>query len=84
MDQMTFNPIKYGFEWTADGWYKWDSKAAHERAKKDRDAAARLAKADGRIVKKWSMGSQLISMGGIGSGHPHIEEVVTVYGINVY
>lgn len=25
MAQQTFNPIKYGFEWTTDGWYKFGS-----------------------------------------------------------
>jgi hypothetical protein len=81
--QMSFNPIDYGFEWTADGWYKWDSKAAHAAALRERNAEAKRYAAQGRTIRKWSNRNQLISRGGIGSGRPHIEEVVTVYGFNV-
>lgn len=48
------------------------------------EAAAKQAQAEGKQVRKFSEPNQLISMGGIGSGHPHIEEVVTCYGFNAY
>ena len=83
MNQQIFNPINFGFSWTADGWYQFDRKAATAAARRERDAAAKALKSQGRDVRKFSMANQLISRGGIGSGHPHIEEVVTVFGINV-
>lgn len=82
MDQRTFNPVNYFWTWTSD-WYEWDSAAAHKAAMKERNAeAAKLVKA-GKRVKKWSHAGSLMSRGGIGSGKPHIEVVVTVYGFNV-
>lgn len=84
MAQEHFNPANYTFEWTTDGWYKWDSDAAHKAARKDRDAQAKAAKADRKTVTKFSRSGQLISRGGIGSGRPHIEMFVTVYGFNAY
>ena len=81
--QQTFNPIDFGFRFTADGWYEFNRREASRTARRKRDAVAKeLAKA-GHAVTKFSLPSQLVSRGGIGSGHPHIEEVVTVYGINV-
>lgn len=68
--QGVFNPVHYGFEWTEDGWYKLDEVKAHADAKRDRDAAAAELRKQGRKVKKWTAGRQLISMGGIGSGRP--------------
>jgi len=82
MTQRTFNPINYGFEFTADGWYKFDRKDATAKARKARDTEARELKAEGYTVRKWSEPNQLITRGGIGSGHPQIEEVVTVFGLN--
>lgn len=80
--QRLFNPIKYGFEWTLDGWYSWDSKAAHKAALSARNTAAKHLRADGHKVRCFTVRNQLISVGGIGTGRPHIEEVVTVYGLN--
>lgn len=82
MNQHIFSPISYGFAWV-DGWYEWDSKAAHAEARKDRDEAAKQQRACGFKVKKFSLPNQLVSKGGIGTAYPHIEEVVTCYGFNV-
>jgi hypothetical protein len=35
-------------------------------------------------VSCFTLPNSLRSMGGIGSGHPHIELVVTSYGFNAY
>lgn len=75
----SFNPVDYCFAWTSDGWYTWDSKAARAKALAERNAeAARLAKA-GYTVRKYTVPSQRITLGGIGSGHPEVDFVVTVY-----
>ena len=80
MIELTFNPINFGFRWT-DDWYEFDYTAARAEAKRQRNIeAARLRKAGCRVITSSQSGC-LMSMGGIGSGHPHIEEVVTVYGI---
>ena len=78
--QMVFNPIK-ALEFTND-WYEFDSKAAHKAALKARNAKARELRKAGRTVTCFSMPSQLVSVGGIGSGNPHIEQIVTCYGLN--
>ncbi len=82
--QMMFNPIDYGFAWTDDNWYTFDRKAAQKAALKARNAEAKRLEAQGKRVSKFTLPSQLISRGGIGSGKPHIEEVVNVYGLNAY
>lgn len=79
--QASYNPIDYDFRWTKD-WYDWDSKAAHKKAMQDRDKVAAEYKAKGYKVKKFTSRGQLVRRGGIGSGHPEIDEVVTVYGFN--
>lgn len=81
--QHMFSPISFGFEFTND-WYSFDSKAAHRDALKARNAFAKEQKAMGRRVYNFSLPNQLITRGGIGSGHPQIEVVVSVYGCNVY
>lgn len=80
--QKTYNPADYGFHWTTDNWYKWDSAIAHVRAKRDRDSIALQLRHQGKKVNMFTERNQLISKGGIGSGHPHIEMVVTIYGLN--
>ena len=80
--QHVFSPIKFGFEWTNDGWYSFDRKDATTKARKARDDKARELKTQGYAVKKFSLPNQLVSMGGIGSNHPHIEEIVNCYGLN--
>lgn len=82
--QKTFNPANFGFEWTSDNWYSWDHKSAHKAALKARNVLANNLKAGGKNVSKFSLGGQLITRGGIGSGHPQIEMFVTVYGVNAY
>ena len=82
LSQRTFNPADYTFEWT-DGWYVWDSKEAHRQALKARNDTAKELKAAGKKVKKFSTRNQLITRGGIGSGHPEISMVVNCYGVNI-
>lgn len=80
--QKIFNPIDYCFEFTADGWYKWDRKQASKEALKARNTLAKQLTAEGWVVSKFSLSGQLVTRGGIGSGHPQIEAVVTGYGLN--
>ena len=81
--QERFNPMDYGFEFTNDGtaygWYSFDSAAAHKAARKARDARARELRKAGRKVRCSANSGQLITRGGIGTGRPQIEEIVTVY-----
>jgi len=79
--QELFNPIETGFRWT-ETWYEYDGKEAEKAALKARNDRAKELKAKGYKVSKFSLGKQLISRGGIGSGRPHIELVVPVYGLN--
>ena len=89
MQTQTFNPIDYGFRWTPAtdqdpmGWYEYDGKPAERAALKARNAEAKRLEKLGHTVKKSSLGKQLISRGGIGSGRPHIELVVPVYALTV-
>jgi len=80
--QRTFNPANYCFAWTDDGWYEWDRKEAHKQALRVRNRGAKRLRAQGMTVSCFTHSGQLISRGGIGSGHPHIELVVNVYGLN--
>lgn len=82
MAQQIFNPIKYGFEWTTDGWYKFDVQAAEKKALGERNAEIKRLKAAGRKPKAFTLSKQQMTHGGIGSGHPEISVVVSVYGIN--
>lgn len=84
MGQQIFNPVDFGFEWTADGWYAFDRKTAQKAALAARNAAAKAAQLAGKTVHKFSLGSQLITRGGIGSGRPEVSVVVTCYGFNAY
>lgn len=81
--QRHFNPIDFGFIWTADGWYTFDRAAATKAARAARDAEAKERTRNGQKIKKWSSPNSLISRGGIGSGRPHIEEIVTVFGFDI-
>lgn len=84
----SFNPINYTFKWMTVvgnpyGWYEFDSAEAHRQAKADRDASARALRTNGFTnVKKHSLKNNLMKRGGIGSGHPEIEELVTVYNVS--
>ena len=83
MIQKTFNPLDYGFSWTED-WYDWDSETAKKTALQERNKEVKRLKGEGYTVKPFTMSGQLCSRGGIGSGHPHVEFVVSVYGLNAY
>lgn len=78
MFQQAFNPIDYTFEWT-DDWYKWDYKESHKQARKVRSKAVKDLRSQGYTVRVFTLSNQLVSRGGIGSGQPHIEQVVSVY-----
>jgi hypothetical protein len=80
MHEESFIPVDYCWAWTED-WYDWDSKKAHSEAMKARNARAKELEASGHRVKKYSSPKALMSRGGIGSGHPHIEVFCTVYHI---
>jgi len=80
--QESFNPVDYCFAWTADGWYSWDRPAAIKAAKQARTARVKELKARGITPRPFTLSSQLISRGGIGSGRPHVEFVTSVYYLN--
>lgn len=83
MIQRHFNPVDYQFAWTKD-WYEWDRTAAHKAARQARDVEAKKLKAEGKTVKKYTESGQLITRGGIGSGKPELEFVVSVYCLTAY
>lgn len=80
--QLAYSPINYGFEWT-DDWYKFDAKAARSAAIRARNAEAKKYQFLGYPVTKWTAKDQRVSKGGIGSGKPHIELVMSVYYLEV-
>lgn len=89
MAQQTFNPIDYGFKWQGD-WYTFDARAAEKEALAARNAEVKRLRAEfkrlrmttERPVKPFTLRQQQITKGGIGSGHPEITVIVSVYGIN--
>ena len=81
--QQLFNPADYCFAW-AFGWYEWNSQAAHLAARQDRDNLGKKLKQKGYNVTRFTIRHQLITRGGIGSGHPEVSLVVTVYGVNYW
>jgi len=83
MSQQRFNPLHFGFNWTSDGWYDFDHTSAHKAARAARDTEARRLRKAGHKVRCWTTSGQLVSQGGIGSGKPHIELIVSVYGLTV-
>lgn len=80
--QRLFSGDDYGFRWVGD-WYEYDSNGG-ALARKARDQEAKRLKSEGWTVKKFSLGQQLVSKGGIGSGRPHIELFVPCYGLNAW
>ena len=88
MPQIIVSPADYCFEWTCPtvedpmGWYKWDRTRAHKLALRDRNKLAMTLHRAGKNPVSFSLPGQLITMGGIGSGHPEISLVVRCYGIN--
>lgn len=75
----TFNPIDYGFEWTNDGWYRFDYEQARKDAMAARRAKAKEMRKAGYTVRMSTISGQHITKGGIGSGHPEIHKIVSVY-----
>ena len=82
--QRGYNPIDFDFEWTDDGWYKWDGKSAHKKALKARNDEAKRLKKEGYTVTKFTLKDQLVRRGGIGSGHPEIDHIVTCYYLDAH
>jgi hypothetical protein len=80
MNQMSFNPANY-MVWEGD-WYNFNDREAHKSALKARNTEAKRLRAQGKTVYCGSRSGQLITRGGIGSGHPEISMVVTVYYLN--
>ena len=88
----SFNPVDYGFKWIEQiirandgvdyGWYEFNSLDAHELAKQKRDERAKELKSSGHKIVKHTLKNQLITRGGIGSGHPEISVIVTVYEVS--
>ena len=82
MSQQMFNPVDFGsFEWTSD-WYRWDTVAGHREAMRARDAKATILRQAGHRVREFTLRNQVVARGGFGSGRPHIEFVVTCYGLS--
>jgi hypothetical protein len=81
MGQKLYSPIDYGFRWVGD-WYEFDTKAATAAARKARDARFNELKRLGQSPRKFSLGMQRITRGGIGSGHPEVDFVLPCYGLN--
>ena len=80
--QEIYTGIDYGFEWTDDGWYKWDMVAGQKAALAARNARAKELRAQGYQVRLFSLGDQLISKGGINTGRPDIQLWTKAYGLN--
>ena len=80
-NEQTFNPVDFCFSWTTDGWYTWDGKAARSAAMAARAKLVKQLKAQGKTPRLSSSPGALISRGGIGSGRPHVEFVVTVFRV---
>lgn len=80
--QFAFNPFTFCFSWT-DNWYEWDEKEARKQALKARDAKVRELRSEGKTVIKWTLPGQIVRKGGIGTAHPEIDAVVSVYMLDV-
>jgi hypothetical protein len=79
--QEIFSPITNGFRFTAD-WYEYDGKPAEQAALKARNARAKELTKAGHTVRKFSLGIQEITRGGIGTNHPEVTVFCPVYGLN--
>lgn len=82
MMQETFNPVDYGFEWV-DDWYVLHP-GARNQALVARNLRAKQLRGQGYTVRSFALNNQLITRGGIGTKHPQIELLVTVYGLNAW
>jgi hypothetical protein len=81
--QRIFCPVDFCFTWTPD-WYEWDAKEATKAARKARDTEVKKLRKAGKTVTCFSLPGQLITRGGIGSGHPQVEFFVTGFGFNAW
>lgn len=81
--QEIFDPIDFTFEWLGD-WYTFDYHAGARAAQAARQKRVKELRKAGYDVRCDRLANQLISKGGIGSGKPHIELVVTCYMLNAY
>ena len=79
--QQMFNPVDYGFKWDGD-WYRFDYETVRKAAMTARSKRAKELKAQGWTVKSFTLSDQRITRGGIGSEHPEITQIVSVYGLN--
>ena len=86
MPQATFSATDYTFRWAKDSdgewWYEYDPAEGAKIARRERDAYCKQLKAEGYRPRKFSLGAQLRSFGGIGSGYPHIEVHSKCFGVN--
>ena len=82
MGRRMFCGDEFGFRWTPGNWYEYDGPSAEKKARQARDAFAKELAARGEKPRKGSLGSQLVSKGGIGSGRPHIELYTKCFYVN--
>ena len=82
MAQVLFSGTDFGFRWTSDDWYEYDGSSADKKALQARNKMVKELKSKCITARKFSLGDQLVSFGGIGSGKPHIELVTKCYGLN--
>jgi len=83
MGQKVFCGDDFGFRWTEDGkWYEYDGPPAEKAARQARDKFAKELKARGEKPHRGTLGTQLVSKGGIGSGKSHIEFYTKCYYVN--
>ena len=84
--QKTFSGVDQFFSWVKqdDGtyWYEWSPEEAQKASLKARNAEAKRLASEGFRVAKFSLGSQLLKRGGIGSPYPEIEIIAKVYGLD--
>lgn len=86
--QKTFSGVDTEFSWVKqdDGsfWYSWNPDEAKRTARRQRAAEAKRLRAEGYTVTMFSLGSQQLTRGGIGTPYPEITIFATVYGFNAY
>ena len=83
MRQELFDASQTHFAWDGD-WYTFEAGAGQAEAKRRRAARIKELRAQGYDCKAFSLGTQQLTKGGIGSGHPEITIFVKGYGINIF
>jgi len=78
MNEKHFNPVDYFFTWTED-WFEWDFVRAEQKARQDANELYFRLRRERKNPRKRTLKNQLITRGGIGSGHPQIEQIVDVF-----